>query len=109
MEWRKTVLPIYEISEYGDLRLLTNRSNLVAGTILKGSVKTGGYKEYHVRWEGNEHRYELMRRVRLWRFVSGQTDFDVGERFLRRIEYNPAADAEKAVSHESKNLVRFSD
>jgi hypothetical protein len=38
-------------------------------------------------WEGNEHRYEHMRRVRLWRFVSGQPDYDVGERFLRRIEY----------------------
>ncbi|MEE2659219.1 MAG: phytanoyl-CoA dioxygenase family protein [Candidatus Latescibacterota bacterium] len=42
-------------------------------------------------WEGNEHRYELMRRVRLWRFVSDQPDYDVGERFLRRVEYNPAA------------------
>ena len=44
-------------------------------------------------WEGNEHRYELMQRVRLWRFVSGQPHYDVGERFLRRIEYqsSPAA------------------
>ncbi len=40
-------------------------------------------------WEGNEHRYETMRRVRLWRFVSGQPDYDFGERFLRRIEYLP--------------------
>ena len=40
-------------------------------------------------WEGNEHRYETMRRVRLWRYVSGQPDFDIGERFLRRIEYRP--------------------
>ena len=38
-------------------------------------------------WEGNEHRYELMRRVKLWRYVSDQPDYDVGERFLRRIEY----------------------
>ena len=30
-----------------------------------------------------------MRRVRLWRYVSGQPDFDIGERFLRRIEYLP--------------------
>ena len=37
-------------------------------------------------WEGNEHRYELMQRVKLWRFVSGQPDYDLGERFLRRIE-----------------------
>ena len=40
-------------------------------------------------WEGNDHRYELMRRVKLWRFVSDQPDYDVGERFLRRIEYHP--------------------
>ena len=38
-------------------------------------------------WEGNAHRYELMRRVKLWRYVSDQPDYDVGERFLRRIEY----------------------
>ena len=42
-------------------------------------------------WEGNEHRYELMRRVQLWRFVSRQPGYDIGERFLRRREYNPAA------------------
>ena len=42
-------------------------------------------------WEGNEHRYELMRRVQMWRFVSDQPDYDMGERFLRRREYNPAA------------------
>ena len=41
-------------------------------------------------WEGNEHRYELMQRVRLWRFVSHQPEYDVGERFMRRIEYQPA-------------------
>ena len=44
-------------------------------------------------WEGNEHRYELMQRVRLWRFVSDQPDYDVGERFLRRIEYQSSAAA----------------
>ena len=37
-------------------------------------------------WEGNEHRYETMQRVRLWRHVSGQPDYDIGERFLRRSE-----------------------
>ena len=40
-------------------------------------------------WEGNEHPYELMQRVQLWRFVSGQPDYDIGERFMRRIEYRP--------------------
>ena len=42
-------------------------------------------------WEGNEHRYELMRRVQMWRFVSGQPDYDQGERIMRRIEYRPQA------------------
>ena len=41
-------------------------------------------------WEANEMRYELMQRIKQWRFVSDQPDYDVGERFLRRIEYNPA-------------------
>ncbi len=40
-------------------------------------------------WEGNDLRYEMIRRVKLWRFVSDQPDYDVGERFLRRIEYHP--------------------
>ena len=44
---------------------------------------------YNHGWEGNDFRYELMRRVKLWRFVSDQPDYDVGERFLRRIEYLP--------------------
>lgn len=43
----------------------------------------------HHDWEGNEHRYELMKRVQLWRFVSHQPDYDIGERFMRRIEYQP--------------------
>ena len=40
-------------------------------------------------WEGNEQRYELMKRIELWRYVSDQPDYDVGERFLRRREYQP--------------------
>jgi len=40
-------------------------------------------------WEGNEMRYELMKRVELWRYVSNQRDYDQGERFLRRREYQP--------------------
>ena len=40
-------------------------------------------------WEGNENRYEQMKRVHLWRYVSGQPHFDIGERFMRRIEYQP--------------------
>ncbi len=55
-------------------------------------------------WEGNEHRYELMQRVQLWRFVSGQPDYDIGERFMRRIEYRtegqPVLDGTIAVNTE---------
>ncbi len=40
-------------------------------------------------WEGNDQRYELMKRVQQWRYVSDQPDYDVGERFMRRIEYQP--------------------
>jgi hypothetical protein len=36
---------------------------------------------------GNDMRYEQMKRVEQWRFVSGQPDYDIGERFRRRIEY----------------------
>lgn len=45
-------------------------------------------------WEGNEQRYELMKRVKQWRFVSDQPDYDQGERFLRRIEYHPTEAAD---------------
>ena len=65
MEWRKTFLPFYEVSEYGDLRLLTNRSNRLAGTILTGSVKAGGYREYKIRWKGKEHHLGAHRLVLL--------------------------------------------
>lgn len=38
-------------------------------------------------YEGNNHRYDLMKRVELWRYLSGQPDFDCAEKFLRRSEY----------------------
>lgn len=38
-------------------------------------------------WEGNDMRYEIMKRVELWRYVSDQPNYDVSERFLRRREY----------------------
>ena len=44
-------------------------------------------------WEGNEHRYELMQRIKLWRFITNQRNYDIGERFMRRIEYNPQIEA----------------
>ena len=50
----------------------------------------GGILSKSYGWDaGSENRYEQIRRVRLWRYVSGQPDFDIGERFLRRIEYLP--------------------
>jgi hypothetical protein len=39
---------------------------------------------------GNDARYELMQRVLRWRYISDQPTFDLSERFLRRIEYNPS-------------------
>lgn len=53
-------------------------------------AEIGGLLNTNHGWEGNEHRYELMKRVALWRFVSAQPNYDIGERFLRRREYNPA-------------------
>jgi len=52
MEWRDSIIPDYEVSEYGDLRLLKNKSNLLAGKILKGRIKPEGYREYHVHADG---------------------------------------------------------
>ena len=53
----------------------------------------GGLLNTNHGWEGNEHRYELMKRVKLWRYVSDQPDYDLGERFLRRQEYLPGRQA----------------
>ena len=41
------------------------------------------------RWESGEHRYEVMKRIELWRYVSSQPDYDIGERLMRRREYQP--------------------
>jgi hypothetical protein len=30
-----------------------------------------------------------MQRIKQWRYVSDQPKYDVGERFMRRIEYQP--------------------
>ncbi len=51
--------------------------------------KIGTILNVHHSWERNEHRYELTKRVQLWRFVSDQPEYDIGERFMRRIEYQP--------------------
>ncbi len=67
MEWRKSTVPNYEVSESGDMKLLVNKNNIVAGTILKGHVKKGrgGYRIYHIRVGGKTvtvpaHREVLM-------------------------------------------------
>ena len=38
MEWRGSIIPDYEVSECGDLRLLKNKFNQLAGKILKGWI-----------------------------------------------------------------------
>lgn len=52
MEWRQSVHPYYEVSEDGRLRSLVSRSNRLAGTILKGCAKKGGYVEYRLQEPG---------------------------------------------------------
>ena len=50
MEWRQSEHPMYDVSEYGGLRLKVSRANRCAGTILNGSVKQrGGYIEYKLQ------------------------------------------------------------
>ena len=67
MEWRKSTVPDYMVSEAGDMKLLVNKNNKVAGTILKGHIKKkkGGYRVYHIRVDGktltvHAHREVLM-------------------------------------------------
>ena len=69
MEWRPASVPFYEVSEQGDLRLLVNRSNRVAGTALKGSVKQkGGYRQYKI-WVGGKATTVTSHREVLIAFV----------------------------------------
>ena len=65
MEWKPASVPFYEVSECGDLRLLQNRSTLLAGTILKGTLKRGGYREYKVHVDGVGTRVSAHREVLL--------------------------------------------
>ena len=52
MEWRGSILPDYEVSECGDLRLRKNKSNMLAGKILKGWIDKDGYREYKIHING---------------------------------------------------------
>ena len=65
VEWRPASFPFYEVSEHGDMRLLVNRSNRIAGTILKGSLKKGGYKVYRIFIEGKDTHVYAHREVLL--------------------------------------------
>ena len=65
IKWQPASFPFYEVSEYGDLRLLVRRSHRVAGTVLKGTVKKGGYREYKIRIEGKETHIYAHREVLL--------------------------------------------
>ena len=67
-EWRAASFPFYEVSEYGDLRLLVGRSNRPAGTILKGSVKPFGHREYRIWINGKAVHVSAHREV-LFAFV----------------------------------------
>ena len=68
-EWRPSSVPFYEVSEYGDMRLLVGRSNKVAGTILKGSIKQkGGYREHRI-WVGGKSTTVTSHREVLIAFV----------------------------------------
>jgi hypothetical protein len=62
-EWRPASIPFYEVSEHGDLRLLVNRSNRLAGTILKGTIKKHGYREYKIWVEEKGVRVTSHREV----------------------------------------------
>jgi|TARA_R110000824_G_scaffold38780_8_gene118158 hypothetical protein len=68
VEWRPASVPFYEVSEYGDFRLLVNRSNILAGKVLKGAVKKSGHREYHVRVDG-VGKHLLAHREVLFAFV----------------------------------------
>ena len=52
MEWRGSIIPDYEVSACGALRLLKNKSNLLAGKILKGRIGKGGYRIYKINIDG---------------------------------------------------------
>jgi len=68
MEWKPASVPLYEVSEYGDFRLLVNRSNLLAGKILKGRVTKSGHREFHIRVAGVGKHVSAHREV-LFAFV----------------------------------------
>ena len=37
----------------------------------------------------NDFRYEQIQRIQRWRFMSDQPDYDLGEKYMRKIEHRP--------------------
>jgi hypothetical protein len=67
VEWRRTHLEDYDVSDHGALRLRVNKSNLIAGHILKGSISKG-YLTYRLRIDGKK-RTQYAHRLVLKSFV----------------------------------------
>ena len=63
MEWRGSTIPDYEVSECGDLRLRKNKSNMLAGKILKGWIDKAGYREYKININGRGVNFYAHRLV----------------------------------------------
>ena len=63
MEWRGSIIPDYEVSECGDLRLRKNKSNMLAGKILKGWIDKAGYREYKININGRGVNFYAHRLV----------------------------------------------
>ena len=75
MEWRQSLHPHYEVSENGALRSLISKSNRVAGTVLLGTKKKGGYTEYKLTLNGHRIHYAAHRMV-LYAFCGGPPSTD---------------------------------
>jgi len=61
-EWRRIHLEDYDVSENGDLRLRVNKSNRIAGHVLKGNISKG-YLRYQLNMNGKRHALYAHRLV----------------------------------------------
>ncbi len=52
VEWRQSFIADYEVSNEGQVRLLRNKNNLVAGRLLKGYQTKDGYRTLKIRCDG---------------------------------------------------------
>jgi len=74
MEWRQSIHPCYEVSEYGDLRAKVARGTRPAGYVLKGSYNKHGYRVYGlydpgVCKRGDKSKKYLAHQLVLYAFV----------------------------------------